>query len=302
VIPAAVSVALFYSGFFSFIFAVPVQYAFSRNGRQRGVATAAVAVGLFVVFHGAQALRVAATSGIDVGTLVLDVLMPISFVAALAVMNMLNRLWWQRLLIAGALAVVGALPGLLALLRIAETPGTAQDQLLALFGALGLQQDWRVLLSFIRQVLFSTLGFGLTAAVAINWWIGRSMVLRARGEGETLRHATVPDQFVWVVIVGLAGVVYHWLSELGVVGIVGWNVLLLGGFFFAVQGMGIIQFLLHRRGVGEYAQRMVLMGALIGMILPGLNIVVSGGLPLVGISEVWIDYKRGEYNEGHIEQ
>lgn len=301
-VPAALTVALFYSGFFSFIFAVPVQYAFSRNGKQRGLQTIGVAVVLLLLVHGFQALRLSAAAGVDAGTLILDVLMPISFIIALGVMNVLRRVWWQRLLTAGAIAVIGSLPGLLALLRIAETPGPAQDQLLALFGALGWQQNWQGLLAFIRQVLFSTLGFGLTAAVAINWWIGRSMVLRSRGQTETLRRVSVPDQFVWVVIVGLAAVVFNWLQEGNVAGIIGWNVLLLGGFLFAVQGVGIIQYFLYRRGVGEGGQRMVLMVALIGMVLPGLNVVVSGGLPLVGISEVWIDFKRGEYNEGHIEQ
>ncbi|MFA7565831.1 MAG: hypothetical protein WCY01_02310, partial [Alkalispirochaeta sp.] len=76
---------------------------------------------------------------------------------------------------------------------------------------------------------------------------------------------------------------------------------LIASFLFAVQGIGILQHLVVRRGGSPTAERWVITGVLILMFLPGLNIVVSVGLPLFGMSELWIDYKRGESYESNTE-
>lgn len=302
VVPAAVSALLFYTGFFSFVFAIPVQVTFTRHGERRGLQTAAATAAVILVAHVSQVMRLQAAAGVSAGALILDALMPAGFLAGLVVFNMARGLWWWRLMMATAVATGAALPGLVSLLGWVSDGAGGREQVAAVFAALGMGENWQIWLEVVRRVLFSSIVFGMATGIAANWWLGRSIVLRMYGEAGTLRKARVPEAFVWAVIAGLSLVVASWLREFVWAGVLGWNVLLFSAFLFAVQGVGIIQHLLALRGVGEHGQRMVVTGAIIGAIVPGINVLVLGGLPLLGISEIWIDYKRGEYDESNTQQ
>ncbi len=299
-VPALISVALFYSGIFSFIFAVPLQVMFTRHGVRHGMRVAVSTAAVLLVVHMVQVARLRGLTDVSTGVLILDALMPVGFLTGLVLFNVLSRPWWFRLPLAGAVALAGALPGMISLMGLTE--GAGSEQLAAVFQALGVGGNWELWIDLFRQVLFSTVGFGMVAGIAVNWWFGRALVLRSRGVSASLRSARVPDQLIWFLIAGLALVVLAWLQGSGVARVIGWNTLLVSAFLFAVQGLGLIQHLLHLRGVGEAGQRMVLTLALILMVVPGLNAIVTGGLPLFGVSELWIDYKRGEHNEGYTEQ
>jgi hypothetical protein len=297
-------VLLFYSGFFSFLFAVPLQVAYYRWGDRQGVKVAAVTAAAIVVVHLLQTLRFEEVGNQVVRIMLLDSLMPIGLLAGLSVFNIARGYpWWIRLLAGAAIAVAGALPSLRLLHQAVEGEGALAEQLTSMLTMLGVNDNAQAWIEMVQRVVFNSVGLGLTVAVAANWWIGRNIAFRGTAPVSVLRTARVPDRLIWAVIIGLAIAVAGWLRDVPLgAEILGWNTLLVASFLFAVQGIGIAQHLLVLRGVGPLGERWVLTGALVLMFLPGINVVVSIGLPLFGMSELWIDYKRGELHESDIEQ
>lgn len=296
---ALVSAVLFYSGFFTFLFAVPVQVVFSRRGAERGLLAAGITVLLVLAVHTVQALRFSGPAGY----VLLDVLTPVGMLAGLAFFNLARRYpWWLRLIAGGGIALVAALPGLRALLMAGAGEGELGEQFRSMFAMMGVNQDWELWVDLITRVVLSSVGLALTAGIAANWWLGNGIVLRGAGAVQTLRYARVPDRLIWMVITGLAIIVASWVSGVGTYAPAGWNLALVGGFLYSIQGIGLIQHLLHLRGVSPQGERWVLTVALIAFFIPGMNVLVAGGLPLLGMSELWIDYRRGDRYEGHTEQ
>lgn len=300
---AGVSGLLFYSGLFAFLFAVPVQIAYTRKGRDYGIKTAITTGAFIVVIHLLQSFRFGAIGGETLRILFLDSLMPIGLLAGLSVFNLSRGYeWWIRLLVGAGIAILGSVPSLRLLQQAAEGDGALAEQLTAMLSMLGVQDNAEMWITMVQRIVFDSVGVGLTMAIAANWWIGRNIATRGMASYSVLRRAKVPDEGVWLVIAGLSVVVLAWIRTVPTwIEVIGWNVLLITAFFFAVQGIGILQYLIVRRGGGPLAERWVLSGTLILLFLPGINIVVSIGLPLFGMSELWIDYKRGESDESNSE-
>lgn len=300
---AAASVLLFYSGLFAFLFAVPVQVVFTRHGGMRGLTAAGGTAAAIVVVHLLQVLRIDDASGGVLQLLLLDSLMPVGLLTGIAVFNLWRRYpWWARLLAGGAVGVVGAIPSLRILMQAGDGTGPLSQQLATMVEMLGVGENADAFVAMVTTVALSTIGVGMVSAVAANSWIGRSIVLRRYGLAQSLRPARVPDDFVWLVIAGLALVIGSWIGQWNRIGPVGWNVLLVGAFLFGIQGVGLVQHLLRRRGLPEGSERWVVTVTLALLFLPGVNVAVLVGVPLLGMSEVWIDYKRGDEYEGHSER
>ena len=297
------SAVLFYSGIFAFLFAVPVQVAYTRRGTIYGAVSAATTAAVIITVHVVQVLRFESLGAEMVRVLFLDSLMPIGLLAGLSVFNVYkSRPWWTRLLAGSAVAIVATIPSLRILAQISAGDGPFADQMEALLEVVGLAGDPAMWISAVYDIVLNTIGLGVTAAIAANWWIGRGIVFRGYGIAQSLRTARVPDSLIWVVIAGLGVVTLTWLAGPEWAAPVGWNAVLIGAFLFGIQGTGLTQHLLRRRGMGVRGERWVLTIVLAMLFVPGLNVVAGIGLPLLGMSELWIDYKRGEEYEGHSEQ
>lgn len=301
VLTAVLSAVLFYSGFFTFFFAVPVQVAYSRHGNDRGMMATGAAAALILVMHIVNALRV--TGATSLSLVLIDVLMPMGMLGGLLVYNVVRRYpWWMRLLAGGAIALVAAIPSLRIIAMLGQDNGEMVEQFNSMLTLMGVEQNREIWADLVRRIVLSSVGLALTAGIAANWWLGNGIVRRTDGVTVSLRTARLPEQLVWMVIAGLAIIVISWAGASQRFAPIGWNLALVGGFLFAIQGVGLIQHLLHRRGVGFYGERWVLTIILLALFIPGINVLVAGGLPLFGMSEVWIDYKRGVQYEGNSEQ
>ncbi len=299
---AAASVVLFYSGLFAFLFVVPVQYIYTRYSPQKGSLVAVATAVVIVAVHMLQVTRLDDVPSEMVRLLFFDSLMPAGLLAGVAVINLNHRHpWWGRLLIGAAVAVLGALPSLRILALAGDGSGPLNDQITAMVEMLGVTQGTDEMIRTIQQVAMNTVGIGMVATLAANWWLGRSIVLRRYGLMQSLRPARVMNDLVWVVIAGLAVVVASEFLETGFVLPLGWNALLVGSFLFGVQGVGLIQHLLRLRGGTDRGERWVPTIVLMLLFIPGINLLVMVGVPLLGMSEVWVDYKRGDEYEGHSE-
>ncbi|TVR67604.1 MAG: hypothetical protein EA427_13160 [Spirochaetaceae bacterium] len=296
---ALLSAVLFYSGFFTFLFAVPVQVAWTRHGMQRGVSAAGITGLLILVSHAVQAVRL--TGGAS-GLVLVDALMPLGLLGGLVIFNGARQYpWWLRLLAGGALALAGAFPSLRIIAMLGQENGEVTQQFSSMLAMMGIEHGQTAWIALVRRVVLNSVGIALVAGIAANWWLGTGIVLRSRGTSVTLRGVSVPEQLIWMVIGGLAIILMTWVSGADRLAPLGWNLFLVGGFLFALQGVGVIQHLLYRRGLAQQGERWVLTVLLVGLFIPGINIVVAGGLPLLGMSELWIDFKRGERYEGNSE-
>ena len=301
---AGASVLLFYSGFFAFLFAVPIQAIYTRRGAHSGITASVITAGLIVVIHLLQIARLGNGGTEFVRVLLLDSLMPIGLIVGIGIFNIYRAYpWWLRLTVSTGVAFLGSIPSMVLLHQAVAGEGELGAQLTQLLAMLGITENPRQWIEMVRSVVFRTIALGLMVAIAANWWIGRNLALRTADAAVVLRQARVPEETIWVVIAGLAVVVGGWIATLPAWFVaIGWNAMLLSSFLFAVQGIGLGQHLLHRRGFGPRSERWVLTLVLIMMFLPGLNVVASVGLPLFGMSELWIDYKRGEPYESDTEQ
>lgn len=303
IVSAIVSAILFYSGVFSFLFAVPVQVNFSRRGAPLGIRSAVATGLLIVIVHLLQVFRFDAVQGEMLRFLLLDSLMPVGILLAVSLFNVLRVIpWAYRLVVATVPAVLSALPSIVLLVAASSGEGPLGEQLSEMLSALGMGVNLEYWLAAVRRIVLNTVGVGLMASVAANWWIGRSIVLRGAPGAASLRGARVPDGMVWYMIAGLAGVLLAWIAGVEKLEPPAWNVMLVVAFAYGVQGIGLIQHLLRRRGLSERSERWVLTISLVALFLPGLNILAAIGMPLLGMSEIWIDFKRGEKYEGHSEQ
>ncbi len=100
----------------------------------------------------------------------------------------------------------------------------------------------------------------------------------------------VPELLLWPFLISWAIILVSSMIETGIVGIIGWNIGLGLGLLYFVQGVSILYWLLRRRGARLSLGTSIVLGLLI-LLLPGINVLMMLGIPLLGISEIWIRYR-----------
>ena len=143
----------------------------------------------------------------------------------------------------------------------------------------------------LRGVLFLYLVY-LVAA----WWLGSLWGARTIGMrspiGRLIAFRLEP-WCIWAIL--LAGAVVlgdALLGEIGLLSYVGWNVFSVFLFLFALQGIGVLQWLYRRYRVPGPMRVMIGVALVFMLFRPVLTFVPVFGLPLLGISETWVDFKR----------
>jgi hypothetical protein len=115
----------------------------------------------------------------------------------------------------------------------------------------------------------------------------------------------LPVAAVWVLIAAWAAVLGSVLLDLGWLDFAIWNLAFLALAVYAIQGLAILWHLLERRKVRRGTRIGIAVALVVGLLVPGLNLVFLLGVPGLGISEVWVDYHRfersGEEDEGNTE-
>ncbi len=146
----------------------------------------------------------------------------------------------------------------------------------------------RILELILRNYLFM---YFLTVAGSV--WIGRSIAGRlSRSKPESLRGLHVPDRMIWPLLASWALVLADVLVSIGAVTYAAWNIGLIMLFIFGMQGIGIIQTILDRRAVSRQIRVALTAGMVFLVFWPGVNLVVLIGLPILGVSELWIHYRK----------
>lgn len=177
--------------------------------------------------------------------------------------------------------------------------------------------------SLLRNYLFITF-----MIISLNWHMGRVLAsrffrqsgtfsaARSSGDGNTtsdggdagrtaypvvreplttkniLLRFSVPDRLVWALLISWAGILLDSVVDLKFFGYLVWNAGLIMMFIYGLQGIGIIRYLFGKYNTPGGIR--ILFGVVFVILLfwPGLNLIVMIGVPLLGVSEIWIKYRK----------
>ena len=104
----------------------------------------------------------------------------------------------------------------------------------------------------------------------------------------------VPEWFVYVFLGSWAVNLLDIIVGLGFLGIIGWNVGLASAMIYMLQGMAVLRHWLSRkRGIPVSGLRVAGLLALV-MLVPGFNMIALTALAIVGVTEIWITYRKEE--------
>lgn len=108
---------------------------------------------------------------------------------------------------------------------------------------------------------------------------------------ERMIHWRLPVNAVWVFLGGWAMVLATMLVDMPVLDSVAWNAALAVSLLYMVQGMSIAaNYVLRKKPDATAAKIFVLL--LVLAMLPGVNVILLVALPLLGVSETWIGYRK----------
>lgn len=170
-----------------------------------------------------------------------------------------------------------------------------------------------------------TRGFGAICLAYLggSWWLGRLIAARRMPAGralagtaqpavpaavqepapeseaaghEPLSRFSLPEWFVWPVLAAWAALFATLVLKVeGLAADAAWNVALIGAACYAAQGLAVISFLSTTRWNFPRALRAgVAMLVAAALVVPGLATLLAVVLPLLGISEVWIPFRRNK--------
>lgn len=308
---------LYASILLSFAFLLPVQIAFGRRGGRQGMAAAGVSAVLIALV---QASRLIAAGGLSAGAaqVLLAVgagtLPPLVFLLALSLLN--APLWrrWDAVygtLGVSALCVLIALPALIAVERSASIAAFLEETFNSVLSplrsavasssdgyeasALAASLDAKDIISASFAILSHSFAAIIFAILGGSWWLGNRLSgLGSRGRAATLAldELRLPYPFLWAFLASWAFVLGAELSGAPVaVSAAGWNCALVVSLAYAGVGLGIISYLLKSRNAPKSLRALLAALAVVSLATP-LGIAVAVSLPLIGVTETWIHYRK----------
>ena len=147
----------------------------------------------------------------------------------------------------------------------------------------------------LRGILFLYLVYLMAA-----WWLGSLWGARTVGMrspiGRLLTFRLEP-WCIWALLASGAAVLGDALGDLGLLANLGWNVFSVFLLLFALQGIGVLQWLFRRYKVPGTMRVMIAVAMVFMLFRSVLTFIPVFGLPLLGLSEIWVDYKRPKPGE-----
>ena len=306
-IASCISVFAYQTGFFFFLFLVPLQLLLFRSGLK--VARIAVlGVGVALVYLG---IRHTAQGASDVrfSLLMVELVIPILLLGGFLLENgffgniggvLLNALLATVITALVSIAVLHVLLGNEAFIAYYKTQFSDMFNILKTTLAASsdidlvpmMDMDVDTMLSHVSSVFFKGFLFAYFCILFVSYTFALSVERLTKHEAEIIT-VMIPDYFVWVLIVSLSLVLADARFQLNpVLGYVGWNVFLIVMFLYGLRGMGLIRQMLEVRKVHPVVRFFLSFAAVILLLHPRYGRVLLVGIPLVGISEIWFKYKR----------
>ena len=106
---------------------------------------------------------------------------------------------------------------------------------------------------------------------------------------------SIPYETLWVFLGSWTVVLFLMIFKAPVLGrALALNVALGSCVLYAIQGMAIIMHYVQRKGLPISGGRLMMSLFLIAFLVPGLNVLVVFLLPLLGVLETWIVFRKDE--------
>lgn len=291
--------ALYASGFFALVFLLPLEALSRRRGFPSllwGVAIAVLAIALIDVVRISRLTAGLGSSWL----LVWNWSLPLGLLAALALADApipgVRRALYRLLLGWGA-AMLVTLPLFLKVVTDGSLMAFLEGQFSALTGAASGSESARSAAETAVGIVAGTYGPGILIMLVLNWYLGSALAHRFStgvAPPPSLARFAMPAEGVWAVIGGVGGIVLSLIVDLGAIQAIFWNIALISLMLYAAQGLAIGRHLLEYYQLSPGIRLMILLGVLVLLFVPGINLVVLLGLPGLGVSELWIDYNRFE--------
>lgn len=306
-IASCVSVFAYQTGFFFFLFLVPLQLLLFRSGLK--VARIAVlGVGIALVYLG---IRHTALGNGDVRRylLLVELVIPFLLLGGFLLENgFFGNLGGVLLnaLLATAIAALVSIAVLHVLLNNEAFIAYYKAQFAEMFNILKstlagssdidlipmMDMDVDTMLSHVSSVFFKGFLFAYFCILFVSYTFALSVERLTKHEAGIIT-VMIPDYFVWVLIAALSLVLVDARFQPNpVLGYVGWNVFLIVMFLYGLRGMGLIRQMLEVRKVHPVVRFFLAFAAFMLLMHPRYGRVLLVGIPLIGISEIWFKYKR----------
>lgn len=151
--------------------------------------------------------------------------------------------------------------------------------------------DIELLYTMAIAVLERTFLFGMMVQSAVVLGIGYLVAGKMSGKSYfRITGFQVPERLLWPSLIIWAVMLADAIFPLSFLGIVSWNAGLVLAMVYGAQGMAICLQLLRRRGVQLRLSTLVIWTVVL-LLIPGVNVLCMIGMPLFGLSEIWIRYR-----------
>ncbi|MCF7927903.1 MAG: YybS family protein [Spirochaetales bacterium] len=306
-IAAFLSLVLLHIGPLFFLFLAPIHFVLVRRGIQGGgwvVALVLTATGII------RALQTGTyPPEADRGALiVLDLMIPV--LMALSVLIVHVR--WQaleekplgrvlridrklhRLLITVAGIGLISIPLWLVASGNVFLQQAVNAQVTAAFEVMGTEPVGGTV-EFVKNMVLSTFLFLFFVMFVLNWLIGSAIARRSLGNQNRLIRLTdffLDDRMIWPFIFAWTGIFFTVTMQLQSLRFAFINAGIIFLFLYGVQGLGILIWFLRRSKLSPQSRMLVTVLLIVSLFaIPGLNLVLSIGLPALGISDIWFKYR-----------
>ena len=306
-IASCVSVFAYQTGFFFFLFLVPLQLLLFRSGI-KVTRIAVLGVGIALVYLGIRQTAQGA-SDVRVSLLLVELVIPLLLIGGFLLENgffgnlggvLLNALLATAITALVSIAVLHVLLGNEAF--VAYYKAQFADMFNILKSALSsssdidlvpmMDMDVDTMLSHVSSVFFKGFLFAYFCILFVSYTFALSVDRLTKHEVGIIT-VLIPDYFVWVLIAALSLVLIDARFQPNpVLGYVGWNVFLIVMFLYGLRGLGLIRQMLEVRRVHPVVRFFIAFAAVILLMHPRYGRVLLVGIPLIGISEIWIKYKQ----------
>ena len=306
-IASCVSIFAYQTGFFFFLFLVPLQLLVFKSGLK--VARIAVlGVGIALVYLGIRHTA-QGTADVRASLLMVELVIPFLLLFGFLLENgffgnlggvLLNALLATVITAVVGIAVLQILHGNEAFVAYYRAQFSEMFNILkATVEASSnidlvpmMDMDVDTMRGHVSSVFYKGFLFAYFCILFVSYTFALSVDRLTKHEIGMIT-VMIPNYFVWVLIASLSLVLVDARFQTApVLGYVGWNIFLIVMFLYGLRGMGLIRQILEVRKVHPVMRFFITFAALILLMHPRYGRVLLVGIPLIGVSEIWFKYKR----------
>ena len=142
--------------------------------------------------------------------------------------------------------------------------------------------------SVLVPTIMGLIGFASFMAMSYNARLDRTF-------SDRIAKWRAPDSNLWVFLGAWTMVLLMMILKAPyVIRALAVNIALGSSVLFAVQGIAIVLHIVRRKGLAISTGRLLTTIFFIALVVPGLNVLVVFVLPLLGVTETWIVYRKNE--------